>query len=78
MEEINRFLSQPDDLIIGSPATVTERLVDQAGSTATTCCSGPTSKPPPPHTSIAPKSCSAPQVVPAPRHAQVNDSTRAA
>jgi alkanesulfonate monooxygenase SsuD/methylene tetrahydromethanopterin reductase-like flavin-dependent oxidoreductase (luciferase family) len=30
MQEVRSFLSHPDDMIIGSPATVTERLIDQA------------------------------------------------
>ena len=30
MGDIRNFLSQPDDVIVGSPATVTEQLVDQA------------------------------------------------
>jgi alkanesulfonate monooxygenase SsuD/methylene tetrahydromethanopterin reductase-like flavin-dependent oxidoreductase (luciferase family) len=31
MDDVRSFLSHPDDILIGSPATVTERLVDQAG-----------------------------------------------
>jgi alkanesulfonate monooxygenase SsuD/methylene tetrahydromethanopterin reductase-like flavin-dependent oxidoreductase (luciferase family) len=79
MDDVRSFLSQPDDIIIGSPATVTERFVDQARRVGAgnlllwTDFKAFAAA----HLDRSQELLGA-HVVPALRHAQVNDSARAA